>query len=114
MPEQKGLSTEAEIKAALEELPGWKREGKAIARTYDLKGFKAAMAWACGWANPAPINNAINAGAVMHRPLWLLKMKPNSSISGDENRQNRMNSNCSVVHSRESGGHAGSFYVLST
>ena len=46
MAEQKGLSTEAEIKAALEELPGWKRDGKAIVRTYDLKGFKAAMAFA--------------------------------------------------------------------
>ena len=46
MAEQKGLSSEAETKAALEELPGWKREGKAITRTYDLKGFKAAMAFA--------------------------------------------------------------------
>jgi 4a-hydroxytetrahydrobiopterin dehydratase len=46
MPEQKGLSTETEIKAALEELPGWKREAKALVRTYDLKGFKAAMAFA--------------------------------------------------------------------
>ena len=46
MAEQKGLSTEAEIKAALEELPGWKRDGKAIAKTYEMKGFKAAMAFA--------------------------------------------------------------------
>ena len=46
MAEQKGLASDAEIRAALEELPGWKREGKAIARTYDLKGFKAAMAFA--------------------------------------------------------------------
>jgi 4a-hydroxytetrahydrobiopterin dehydratase len=45
MAEQKGLSSEAEIKAALEELPGWKQQGKAIAKTYDLKGFKAAMAF---------------------------------------------------------------------
>jgi 4a-hydroxytetrahydrobiopterin dehydratase len=46
MAEQKGLSTDTEIKAALEELPGWKQQGKAIAKTYDLKGFKAAMAFA--------------------------------------------------------------------
>ena len=46
MPEQKGPSSDAEIRAALEELPGWKQQGKAITRTYDLKGFKAAMAFA--------------------------------------------------------------------
>src|SRR5207253_11218873 len=46
MAEQKGLSSDAEIRAALEELPGWKQQGKAIMKTYDLKGFKAAMAFA--------------------------------------------------------------------
>ena len=45
MPE-KGLSTEGEIQSALKELPGWKQEGKAIVKTFDLKGFKAAMAFA--------------------------------------------------------------------
>ncbi len=45
MPD-KGLSSEAEIESALSELPGWKREGKAIAKTYDRKAFKAAMAFA--------------------------------------------------------------------
>jgi 4a-hydroxytetrahydrobiopterin dehydratase len=45
MPE-KGLSTDGEIKSALAELPGWKQQGKAIVKTYDLKGFKAAMAFA--------------------------------------------------------------------
>ena len=45
MAEQKGLSSDAEIKAALEELPGWKQQGRAIVKTYDLKGFKAAMAF---------------------------------------------------------------------
>ena len=44
MPE-KGLSTDGEIHGALSELPGWKREGKAIVKTFDLKGFKAAMAF---------------------------------------------------------------------
>jgi len=43
---EKGLSSESEIKAALEELPGWKQQGKAIAKTFDLKAFKAAMAFA--------------------------------------------------------------------
>jgi 4a-hydroxytetrahydrobiopterin dehydratase len=46
MAEQKGLSSDAEIRAALEELPGWKQQGKTILKTYDLKGFKAAMAFA--------------------------------------------------------------------
>ena len=45
MPD-KGLSTDGEIKAALAELPGWKQDGKALAKTFDLKGFKAAMAFA--------------------------------------------------------------------
>src|SRR5437764_3579387 len=46
MAEQKGLSSDAEIRAALEELPGWKQQGKTILKTFDLKGFKAAMAFA--------------------------------------------------------------------
>lgn len=45
MPE-KGLANDAEIQVALAELPGWKREGRSIAKTFDLKGFKAAMAFA--------------------------------------------------------------------
>ena len=45
MAEQKGLSSDAEIRAALEELPGWKQQGKAISKMFDLKGFKAAMAF---------------------------------------------------------------------
>jgi 4a-hydroxytetrahydrobiopterin dehydratase len=42
----KGLSSDLEIQGALSELPGWKREGKAIAKMYDLRAFKAAMAFA--------------------------------------------------------------------
>jgi 4a-hydroxytetrahydrobiopterin dehydratase len=42
----KGLSSDLEIQGALSELPGWKREGKAITKTYDLRAFKAAMAFA--------------------------------------------------------------------
>jgi 4a-hydroxytetrahydrobiopterin dehydratase len=45
MPE-KGLSTDQQIQGALAELPGWKRQGKAIAKTFDMKGFKASMAFA--------------------------------------------------------------------
>jgi 4a-hydroxytetrahydrobiopterin dehydratase len=43
---QKGLSTDAEIEGALAELPGWKRQGNALQKIFDLKGFKAAMAFA--------------------------------------------------------------------
>lgn len=42
---EKGLSSDAEVRGALSELPGWKQEGKAIGKTFDLKGFKAAMAF---------------------------------------------------------------------
>ena len=46
MATEKELSSEAEIKGALAELPGWKLQGKRIAKQYDLKAFKAAMAFA--------------------------------------------------------------------
>ena len=42
---EKGLSTDQQIEGALAELPGWKRQGKSILKTFDLKGFKAAMAF---------------------------------------------------------------------
>jgi len=42
---EKGLSSEAEIRGALSELPGWTQQGKGVAKTFDLKGFKAAMAF---------------------------------------------------------------------
>ena len=42
---EKGLSSDAEVQTALSELPGWKREGNAIRKTFDLKGFRAAMAF---------------------------------------------------------------------
>src|SRR5260370_2737669 len=42
---EKGLSSEAEIRGALSELPGWKLQGKEITKTFDMKGFKAAMAF---------------------------------------------------------------------
>jgi 4a-hydroxytetrahydrobiopterin dehydratase len=43
---EKGLATDQQIAGALSELPGWKRQGKAIEKTYDLKAFKASMAFA--------------------------------------------------------------------
>ena len=42
---EKGLSSDGEIRGALSELPGWKQQGKGISKTFDLKGFKAAMAF---------------------------------------------------------------------
>src|SRR5207237_10932560 len=42
----KGLATDTEIQAALAELPGWKRQNNSLQKTFDLKGFKAAMAFA--------------------------------------------------------------------
>src|SRR5207237_3768036 len=42
----KGLAADSEIQGALAELPGWKRQGNALQKTFDLKGFKAAMAFA--------------------------------------------------------------------
>src|SRR2546427_10509307 len=41
----KGLATDNEIQAALAELPGWKRQNNSLQKTFDLKGFKAAMAF---------------------------------------------------------------------
>ena len=43
---EKVLSTDGEIQSALSELPGWKRDGKAVSKAFDMKGFKAAMAFA--------------------------------------------------------------------
>jgi 4a-hydroxytetrahydrobiopterin dehydratase len=42
----KGKATDQEIERALADLPGWKRDGRNIVKTYDFGGFKAAMAFA--------------------------------------------------------------------
>ena len=42
----KKLVSDADLRIALAELPGWKQQGKGLAKEYDLKGFKAAMAFA--------------------------------------------------------------------
>src|SRR5437660_7919189 len=41
----KGVATDTEIQAALAELPGWKRQNNSLQKQFDLKGFKAAMAF---------------------------------------------------------------------
>jgi 4a-hydroxytetrahydrobiopterin dehydratase len=46
MADEKKLVNDAELKGALAELPGWKQQGKAISKLYDLEAFKAAMAFA--------------------------------------------------------------------
>jgi 4a-hydroxytetrahydrobiopterin dehydratase len=42
----KKVATDAEVRGALAELPGWKQQGKALVKQYEMKGFKAAMAFA--------------------------------------------------------------------
>jgi 4a-hydroxytetrahydrobiopterin dehydratase len=42
----KKLVTDAELRTALSELPGWSLQGKSLVKQYDLKAFKAAMAFA--------------------------------------------------------------------
>jgi 4a-hydroxytetrahydrobiopterin dehydratase len=42
----KKVATDTEVRSALAELPGWKQQGKALAKQYEMKGFKAAMAFA--------------------------------------------------------------------
>lgn len=39
------LLTDSEVKAALEKLPGWCANGKAIERKFEFKDFKDAMAF---------------------------------------------------------------------
>jgi len=43
---EKGKATDQEIERALADLPGWRREGKALVKVFELGGFKAAMAFA--------------------------------------------------------------------
>jgi 4a-hydroxytetrahydrobiopterin dehydratase len=42
----KKTMSDTDVKGALAELPGWKSQGKALAKLFDMKGFKAAMAFA--------------------------------------------------------------------
>jgi 4a-hydroxytetrahydrobiopterin dehydratase len=38
--------TDSDVKSALEKLPGWRANGKAIERNFEFKDFKDAMAFA--------------------------------------------------------------------
>jgi 4a-hydroxytetrahydrobiopterin dehydratase len=42
----KKVATDTEVRAALAELPGWKQQDKALSKQFDLKSFKASMAFA--------------------------------------------------------------------
>ena len=43
---EKAKASDQEIEQALKDLPGWKRDGRHIAKAYEFGGFKAAMAFA--------------------------------------------------------------------
>jgi 4a-hydroxytetrahydrobiopterin dehydratase len=43
---ESGLLNDGEIKGALAELPGWKQQGKVLAKRYDMQAFRAAIAFA--------------------------------------------------------------------
>ncbi|HXN55321.1 MAG TPA: 4a-hydroxytetrahydrobiopterin dehydratase [Myxococcales bacterium] len=43
---ESGLLSDTEIKGALAELPGWKQQGKELAKRFDMQAFKAAIAFA--------------------------------------------------------------------
>ncbi len=46
MPESEQLLPEDALTNSLNELAGWQREGQAITKTFTLKGWKSAMAFA--------------------------------------------------------------------
>jgi 4a-hydroxytetrahydrobiopterin dehydratase len=46
MANEKKLLGDAELKPQLAELPGWKQQGKALSKEFNLKAFKAAVAFA--------------------------------------------------------------------
>jgi 4a-hydroxytetrahydrobiopterin dehydratase len=41
----KKLASDEEVRTALAELPGWKQQGNALQKQFEMKGFKAAMAF---------------------------------------------------------------------
>jgi len=49
--------TDSSVQAALNGLPGWKRNGLAIERTFEFKDFKAAMAFVNKIADAAEAAN---------------------------------------------------------
>jgi|SRR5205814_1584362 len=57
VPESEHLLAEAVVTERLGELPGWDRLGEAITKTYTLKGWKSAMAFANRVADAAAAAN---------------------------------------------------------
>lgn len=43
---EEGLLNDSDVKGALAELPGWKQQGKALTKKFDMQAFKAAVAFA--------------------------------------------------------------------
>ena len=54
--------TEPEIAAALRDLPGWSREGEALARTFQFADFRTALAFM--------VRAGFEAEALDHHPEW--------------------------------------------
>jgi 4a-hydroxytetrahydrobiopterin dehydratase len=63
----KGLSTDTDIQSALGELPGWRRDGKALVKTYDMHAFKGAVAFVAKVADLAERAD--------HHPDMLIQLK---------------------------------------
>jgi 4a-hydroxytetrahydrobiopterin dehydratase len=55
-------ATDAEIQKALKQLPGWKREGESLAKSFEFKDFKKA------WAFMGKVAQV--AEAMDHHPEW--------------------------------------------
>ena len=57
VPESEHLLAESAVTERLRQLPGWDRQGEAITKTYTLKGWKSAMAFANRVADAAAAAN---------------------------------------------------------
>ena len=57
VPESEHLLAESAVTERLGQLPGWERQGEAITKTYSLKGWKSAMAFANKVADAAAAAN---------------------------------------------------------
>ena len=57
VPESEHLLAESAVTERLAELAGWARQGEAITKTYTLKGWRSAMAFADRVADAAAAAN---------------------------------------------------------
>jgi 4a-hydroxytetrahydrobiopterin dehydratase len=57
VPESEHLLAESVVAERLGQLAGWKRQGEAITKTYTLKGWRSAMAFANNVADAAAAAN---------------------------------------------------------